>query len=375
MYSPSSGSEYLGYARTIRLQYSGSDNGTLLSTFEHEGGSSIESGISDYEIQKSSDGGATWSTLSSVPGDVKSLAPFLYEFPKQLGNFAAGTLMLLGSTRNGSDQDVAIREWLSFDHGASWVTVGAVQSGGGLGDGVYEPFVTLDSSGNLAMFFSDERQNGTYSQFIGEVISTDGGQTWSANPDGSTHSGPGEIKVVASTIQADRPGMATVAQMGAGAGNYVMSYEDCGPASCDVYTKTSADGDNWGSSPSDMGTRAETSDGLYLQVSPVITWVGNGGEDGTLYLTAHREVNSNGPIPAGQTAVLTNANSVNGPSGPWSWLPAPPIPTTGAPSSCNTNYSPDLLVTADNSSLLYTVAEAAGPHNCQEVTDTVPITP
>jgi hypothetical protein len=111
--------------------------------------------------------------------------------------------------------------------------------------------------------------------------------------------------------------MPTVARMGLGGGVYIISYEDCGPANCDVYTKTSADGDNWGSGPSDMGTRAETSNGLHLEVSPVITWVENGGADGTLYLTAHREVTAGAPIPADQAVVFTNANSVSGPSGPW----------------------------------------------------------
>jgi hypothetical protein len=57
--------------------------------------------------------------------------------------------------------------------------------------------------------------------------------------------------------------------MGLG-GGFVMSYELCGPQSCDVHTKTSTDGDNWGSG---LGTLAETSDGLFLQVSPVIIWV------------------------------------------------------------------------------------------------------
>ena len=45
--------------------------------------------------------------------------------------------MLLGTTRNGGATDVAIREWLSYDHGATWISVGVVQSSsGGLGDGV-----------------------------------------------------------------------------------------------------------------------------------------------------------------------------------------------------------------------------------------------
>jgi hypothetical protein len=45
-----------------------------------------------------------------------------------------------------------------------WTSVGVVQSSsGGIGAGIWEPFVTLDSSGHLALFFSDERQHATYS--------------------------------------------------------------------------------------------------------------------------------------------------------------------------------------------------------------------
>ncbi len=369
MYSASSTASGLGYARMIRLQYAGSEDGTLLATFED---SNNDGSITSYHIQKSTDNGATWSTLSTVPAEVDAYAPFLYEFPKQLGSNPAGTLMLLGTTFNSGATGIAIREWLSFDHGDTWEYVGVVQSGGGLGDGVYEPFVTLDSSGHLAMLFSDERQNGTYSQFIGEVISTDGGFTWSAKSNGSTSFGPGEIKVIASPWQADRPGMATVAQLGNG-GSYVMSYEMCGPHNCAVYTKTSPDGDNWGSGSSDFGTQAETAGGVYLRESPVLTWVPNAGSTlGTLYLTAHNEVNSHGPIPEDQTVVLANAN---GGQGSWSWISAPPIPTVGASANCHIDYSPDLLPTEDGGGLLYTAAAATGPNHCQEVTDTVPIAP
>jgi hypothetical protein len=367
MYSASSTISGLGYARMIRLQDAGSEDGDLLATFED---SNNNGSITSYHIQRSTDNGATWSTLSTVPADVDAYAPFLYEFPKQLGNNPAGTLMLLGTTFGSGDSDIAIREWLSYDHGSSWVPVGVVQQAGGLGDGVYEPFVTLDSSGHLALLFSDERQNATYSQFIGEVISEDGGLTWSASANGATSFGPGETKVIASPWQADRPGMATVAQLGNG-GSYVMSYEMCGPHNCAVYTKTSADGDNWGSGSSDFGTQAETADGLYLQESPVITWVPNAGSTlGTLYLTAHNEVNSNGPIPEGQTIVLANAD---GGQGSWSWIPAPAIPAVGASANCHINYSQYLLPTEDGGGLLYTAAAATGPNNCQEVTDTVPI--
>jgi hypothetical protein len=60
--------------------------------------------------------------------------------------------------------------------------------------------------------------------------------------------------------------MPTVAGTGAGtSGEYIMSYEMRGPHDCSVYTKTSVDGGNRGSGPSDFGTMAEISDGLYLQ--------------------------------------------------------------------------------------------------------------
>jgi hypothetical protein len=239
---------------------------------------------------------------------------------------------------------------------------------------LWEPFVTLDSSGHLALFFSDERQNATYSQFVGEIISTDGGNTWTANPDGSTNFGPGEIKVVASPFPADRAGMATVAQLGPG-GDYVLSYEMCGPQNCAVHVKTSADGDNWGSGPSDLGTVPQTSDGLFLQGTPVITWVETGGVDGSLFLTGRYEASTSGTVPQNQNLILTNANSTTGPSGPWSWIPTPAIPTAGAnPTVCGTpNYSPDLMESVNNTALLYTTAAVTGSHGCEEITDTIPI--
>ncbi len=368
LYAQSSASEGLGYDRMIRLANAGSANGTLLATFEHGNGNGT---VTNYVIQKSTDDGATWSTLSTVPGDAGSLAPFLFEYPKQLGSYPAGTLMLLGNTVNASNTGAAIREWLSTDHGAHWTYIGVVQSSsGGAGDGVWEPFVMVDKAGDLALFFSDERQHATYSQFLGELVSGDGGNTWGT--------GPGEIKVVASSFPADRPGMATVAPIGSGAGGYALSYEMCGPQACSVHVKMSPDGTTWASDPAGtpsgpvtLGTVAQTSDGLFLQGTPVITSVNNGGPVGsTLYLSGRFEASASGTVPPNQNIILTNTE---GGTGPWSWTPAPAVPTAGAPAACNTKYSPYLLRSADNSQLLYTVAAAAGPYNCEEITARVTI--
>jgi hypothetical protein len=362
LYAPASSAEGMAYVRMIRLEHSSSENGTLLATFEHWNTDGTQS---DYVIEKSTDDGASWSTISTVAGDTYSYQPFLFEYPQQLGNYPAGTLLLVGATLPADRSGVSFREWRSFDDGVTWNSVGVIQTSPGPdGDGIWEPFVTLDSSGNMLLYFSDERQNATYSQFLGHIVSTDGGDTWSANPDGSTNFAPGEVMDVASTTQSDRPGMITIAR-DPNTGEYVASYEVCGPTyNCQVHIKTSSNGDTWGSGSSDLGTVAETSDGRELYNSPVIAWSsGNGGE---LMLTAMNEERLAGGAPEEDQVVFTNTS---GGSGSWSWQPAPiDVPTAGAATSCGANYSPDLLPSADGTSVRYSAAGVAGPYNCEELT-------
>lgn len=365
LYAPSSGVEGMAYVRMIRLEHSSlKENGTLLATFEHWNTDGTQS---DYVIKKSTDDGGHWSTISTVAGDVFSYQPFLFEYPRQLGKYPAGTLLLVGATLPANRSGVSFREWRSFDDGVTWNYAGVIQSSPAAdGGGIWEPFVSLDSSGNMVMYFSDERQHATYSQFLGHIISTDGGDTWSANLDGSTKFGPGEVKDVASTIQADRPGMATVARIGT-TGEYVMSFELCGPANCDVYYKTSSDGDTWGNGPGDMGSRAVTSDGRWLRGTPVITWSPAGGPNGELLLSGHDEVRGAGGAPEDRAVVLINTNAG---SGAWSWMPSPiAVPSAaGNVGQCGLNYSPELLVSANGTEVRYSAAGAAGPYGCQELT-------
>ena len=362
LYAPASSTEGMAYVRMIRLAHSSSENGTLLATFEHWNTDGTQS---DYVIEKSTDDGSTWSTISTVAGDTYSYQPYLFEYPQQLGNYPAGTLLLVGATLPSNRSGVSLREWRSSDDGATWNSVGVVQTSPGAdGDGIWEPFVTLDRSGNLVMYFSDERQNATYSQFLGHIISTDGGDTWSANLDGSTKFAPGEVKDVASSVQSDRPGMITIAKVPS-TGTYVASYEVCGPTyNCQVHVKTSSDGDDWGSGSSDLGSVPETSDGRELYNSPVIAWSsGNGGE---LLLSAMNESRLAGGAPENHQIVFSNTS---GGSGNWSWQPAPiSVPTANAAQSCGANYSPDLLPTADGTGVRYSAAGVAGPYNCEELT-------
>jgi hypothetical protein len=363
MYSRSSSSEFLAYSRVIRLQHNAASNGTLLGSFEN---ASTTGGAASLRVRKSTDDGATWTTAATLgdpltgtghPSD-QIWQPFFYELPTTMGSFVAGTLLLVANIAPSSNATTDLVEWRSTSGGSTWTYVGDIQSGAGTGNGVWEPFLSTDSSGKLLAYFSDERQSATYSQKIVHIVSTDGGATWSANPNGSTRVAPGLVNDVASGTQSDRPGMPTVALTGNG--TYVMAFEAGGPTYAFVaHIKTSTNGDTWGSGPADMGTAPTTTDGRTLTATPYIAWTPAGGSNGMLMLTARSE-------SAGESNQVIFENSNNG-SGAWSWTPAPFHPASGS-SNCSDNYSPDLLVSASGQSVRYTAATSTSGGGCAEGT-------
>ncbi len=358
LYTPtSSAAEANAYARVIELEHAGADNGTLLATFEHW---YTNGQPSQYFIRDSKDAGATWSTLSTVPDTLTGTGhpvsqmwqPFLFEFPRQLGAYPAGTIMLLGNTVPASSDYTEFQEWLSFDHGKTWKSMGAIQSGGTFGDGIWEPSLHLDSEGQLVMDFSDERDNTAHSQLIAQMVSSNGGASWSASS-----------PVVAASVQADRPGMATVTRVGS-SGDYVMSYEVCNLANCEIHLKFSTDGLHWGNA-ADIGSRVQTPEGYYPGHSPFITWVPNGTRDGELVLAAQQvyDATTNVPAPTDYGAVFVNTN---GGTGAWNWAPSPWQPSTSS-SACNANYSPDLLPVGTDGMIRYTAPTSVpGASACGE---------
>lgn len=378
VYTRSSSSEILAYDRTIRLHYSGTSNGTLLSTFEHGNTTTTPT---DFVIQRSLDDGATWSTAATVSDPLtgpdhpsnQMWQPFVFELPTTMGAYPAGTLLLVGNIAPSTDVQTNFVLWRSTDHGSTWTYQSVLQTGGGAsgapngGSGIWEPFITVNGAGQLAMYFSDERKEPAYAQVIDHMVSNDGGVTWSANPDGSTNFSPGLVVDVASTTSTDRPGMPTIATLPSG--NRVIAYEICGTGrNCEAHTKTSVDGGNtWGSGASDLGTMAVTTDGRYLGSSPYIVWSPAGGPNGQLMLTGMRTrfVSGNGFTPEDRQAIFVN--TANG-SGNWSWTPAPISPTYVAGINCSANYSPDLLLGASGTSVRYTTASAIGTSGCMEAT-------
>jgi len=359
LYTPTSANEANAYARVIELEHAGQENGTLLATFEHW---YTNGQPSEFIIKDSTDGGTTWSDLSTVPDSLtgpghpvsQMWQPFLFEFPRQLGAYPAGTIMLLGNTVPADSSYTEFQEWLSFDHGKTWKSMGAIQQGGTFGDGIWEPSLHLDDQGQLVMDFSDERDNTAHSQMISQMVSDNGGVSWSA-----------PYPVVASAVQPDRPGMATVTQVGPH-GGYVMSYEVCGRPNCEVHLKFSPDGLHWGN-PADLGARPQTPDGYYLGHSPFITWVPNGTPQGELVLAAQQVYDTvyNQPAPISYRAVFVNTD---GGAGAWNWATSPWQVST-ASSACNADYSPDLLPVGPDGMIRYTAPTSVpGAPACGEGT-------
>ncbi|WP_425824984.1 family 16 glycoside hydrolase [Streptomyces fractus] len=377
-YTRASSNEFLAYSRIIRLQHSGAADGTLIGTFEH---ATKDGSASEFVIRTSHDDGATWTTLTTVgdpltgenhPSD-QFWQPFLFELPKKMGKYPAGTLLLAGNMAPSEKVRTDFVLWRSTDHGAHWDFQSVLQTGGGSigaphgGSGVWEPFLAVDGAGRLAMYFSDERREPEHAQILAHMVSRDGGDTWSAKPDGSTNFAPGLVVDVQSDSSTDRPGMPTVATLPDG--RMVMAYEICGAGrNCEAHTKTSTDGGTtWGAGPSDLGRTAVTSDGRYLGSSPYLVWSPAGGPSGRLLLTGMRTryTADNAFTPEDRQAVFVNDPDA---TGPWSWSPAPFGPVADPEQNCSTSYSPHLLLDHSGRSVRYTTATATGPTGCKEGT-------
>lgn len=344
--------ETTGYARVIQLQHSATKNGYMLATFERWYSSG---GTVPLIIRQSVDSGKTWSNLATVNDptgtNLAMYQPFLFEFPVTLGSYPAGTLLLVAnSIESGPTENFFA--WRSTDDGVSWTAVNGTTpfmtgySGGSVQQGVWEPFLYVDSHGRLVCVFSDQRQEPTHDQVIGQIISTDGGVSW----------GP-ESNIVVGPLSGDTPGMPTVAKMGNG--SYILATEACGPSyGCSIHTTISTDGTTW---PGTVGSVASTADGRTLYGSPYIVYSPNGVTSaGSLLLSADAEFYTPSsltidPFTSGAPRAPENnqvifVNNYNG-TGSWSWMGGPYLAAAENTTRDNAGYSPALLLSPDGKSL------------------------
>ncbi len=272
------------YPRVLELKHAGEMNGTLLALFDHY----TCKEPAKTPIMRSEDGGVTWEEHGIVEdthyGYGMRFQPTFTELQQDCADLPAGTLLFAACAVPISWECTKLLFHISRDHGKTWEYRSTIVEGGRpieqnfaeLGP-VWEPCIYVDAYGRIVVAYTDERPhtNPLYNQTIALVVSEDGGKTWS-EPQYT-------VKVPVANL---RPGMPVVARMGNG--KYIMVYEMVGYPSCDINYKLSDDGIHWGD-PASQGRRAETKDGLFLGSMPYVIWVPQGGENGTVIVSAKRE--------------------------------------------------------------------------------------
>ena len=318
------------YFRLIRLEH-GSSNGTIVASESLMG-----SGVT-ANIWQSTNGGNSWTQVTTVPeisGSAMIGGSELFEVPQTVGSLAAGTLLYAATYQVGSLR--AIEIYTSTNAGSTWSYLGTPVVGGSNGSGIWEPNFEIASDGALVMVYSDETDS-CCSQKLSQMR-TYNGTSWQ-----------NQQNTVASPIQADRPGMAVVTKLPSG--TYFMTYEDCGPAACTVYYRTSTDGWNWGTT-SNMGTRLQTPAGQYFEHAPTNAWSPSVlSSNGAILVIGQVFFESNGAVSSQNGEVILENLSSDGNSGIWAPISAPVQVPTAYDNFCP-NYSSAILPATDGSSIL-----------------------
>lgn len=325
-----------GYPRVIRLEHAGAADGTLIET-DTDG---LVAGTQRFH--RSTDGGRTFEALPSLTVTGIIHGTDLFELPADAGSLPAGTLLFAAAVNpsgqypaESGDTEMQLPVYRSDDGGESWSLLSYClrTDEGGTTGGLWEPELHVADDGRLVCLYSDETDHPAHSQVLTQVVSSDGGATWSAPQ-----------VVVATPNPIDRPGMPTTARLGDG--SWAMTYEDCGVrhAPCKVLIRTGPDGLHWGDPASD-GTVVTSVAGARFSSAPTVAWSPDGGPEGTVLVIGRVLNGANGlAAPGNGSTVLA---SVHGPDGPWHEVPAP-VRTAAAWDSLPVNYSSPLLPLGDD---------------------------
>jgi uncharacterized membrane protein len=370
---------------------------------------------------RSLDEGRTFTFLTTVPTvsleagnpvpdkdakDKERCCSTIYELPRKFGHFKPGTLLYSGSFF--SDGVPAVEIFTSTDQGAHWQYLSTPMKSGDDHHGLWEPAFSVTKDGSLAMWVSDEtdpccsqklvqmrtRDLLTWSPKQDTVVGPMHGPTPAIAPEASTAipgSSPGSAAnpapapaapspataitpaltspaasptpAAATHRNPDRPGMAIVSELPNG--TWFMSYEVCGPTThCQVYTRTSRDGWNFGD-PASFGTRAVTTAGQYLAHAPTNIY---DPDTKQLILSGQVLYEHDGAVsPRNGQLLFTNAN-LDG-SGPWRTIAAPVEIPTAYDNYCP-NYSSALMPTATG--LLELASDYDAAHHCTSFFATLP---
>ena len=269
------------YPRCICLAHNGEKNGTLLATFE-----CYSHGTPVFPIYESNDDGESWHRLSEIRDEEKGFGcrfqPHLLELPVTCGTVEEGTILCAGNISPSDFSSSCLHLYQSTDCGKTWSFLSEIVSGGhavvdprepDANRPVWEPFLTVTPDGKLICFYSDERRaaGSGYNQLLAHKVSPDGGRTW------------GEEKIdVAFPGGRLRPGMPVVAALPQG--RFIMVYEMVNQDKIPVYFRISDSIEDWGDRDF-IGNPVCAADGSYLTGTPYVSWIPQGGPEGTILVT------------------------------------------------------------------------------------------
>ena len=269
------------YPRCICLAHNGEKNGTLLATFE-----CYSHGTPVFPIYESNDDGESWHRLSEIRDEEKGFGcrfqPHLLELPVTCGTVEEGTILCAGNIIPSDFSSSCLHLYQSTDCGKTWSFLSEIVSGGhavvdprepDANRPVWEPFLTVTPDGKLICFYSDERRaaGSGYNQLLAHKVSPDGGRTW------------GEEKIdVAFPGGRLRPGMPVVAALPQG--RFIMVYEMVNQDKIPVYFRISDSIEDWGDRDF-IGNPVCAADGSYLTGTPYVSWIPQGGPEGTILVT------------------------------------------------------------------------------------------
>ncbi len=279
------------YGKVIKLenQPDEKNNGIVIATNEQRGDRPSDPQCR-YPVYKSMNDGDTWEHIAWVgdthnKGYVVGYQPSLLELPVDMGEFKKGTIFMAGCTRNNAQTVTLMTLHYSTDLGQTWTTWGNIAKGGAhninqlQSNAIWEPILMYEEeTKRLYCFYSDEMDD-NHSQKLVYKYTTDM-KTWSDAYD-----------MVANPNKVGRPGMVSIAKMGNG--KYALVYENghvTDGAGYPIYIKIGNSLSDWGD-PADMG-KMINSNGKTMGSGPVAAWSPNGGECGTLFVTANGMSNS-----------------------------------------------------------------------------------
>ncbi|MBW4080313.1 sialidase family protein [Paenibacillus sp. S150] len=224
------------YGRMLKL--SGGNWLAVYTIYDNNGYTRDTNGGTRLQVAGSTDNARTWTVLSTISDPGKDLDN------GQLLELPSGDI-LMGARSVRWEEAYYLPVYKSTDGGATWTHLSTIDSNAGapgsLGNppqGIYEPHLGFLADGRIAVYYASEKYaagSPAYSQVISLKISPDSGATWGNEIFAAWDTGN----------SASRPGMPVWTKMNNG--KYLLVFEVCGTAGCNIYSKVSEDGATWAS--------------------------------------------------------------------------------------------------------------------------------